>query len=290
MPSLMTKPSAAESVPEPDIRTSLRQLDRKNSWQWWNALLVITLLMGTIVVLSLPRDFQSYDPFFQLQLARAVRGLLGLVLIFNLYTLYQQHLLKQVRIDLAKQIEFAAGQKIRAEALYELAILDPLTGLFNRRYGDERLKNEMSRTDRHGSPLIVMVFDLDNFKEINDGFGHAAGDAALKEFAHHLKKAIRGSDFAVRIGGDEFLVVLTDCAADKVQLVMSRLTAFEVNLDGEKLSVSGSRGWAQYRPGETPDELINRADAALYAHKSDQKRVEQREAGQLCSAELAGDS
>src|ERR1700733_12540490 len=78
------------------IKTSLRRLDRKDSWYWWNAILVIMLLMGAIVVLSLPRLLQGNDdPSFQLQLGLAVRGLLGLVLIFNVYTLYQQHLLRQ---------------------------------------------------------------------------------------------------------------------------------------------------------------------------------------------------
>src|ERR1700751_2176543 len=118
----------------PDFKKSLRRLDRRVSWQWWNAVLVITLLMGTIIVLSLPTEFQRDDPSIQLQLTNAVHGLLGLVLIFNVYTLYQQHLLKQVRNDLAKQIEIATEQRIRAESLYELSILDPLTGLFNRRH------------------------------------------------------------------------------------------------------------------------------------------------------------
>ena len=251
----------------PDFKKSLRRLDRRVSWQWWNAVLVITLLMGTIVVLSLPRDFQGDDPSFQLQLTNAVRGLLGLVLIFNVYTLYQQHLLKQVRNELAKQIEIATEQRIRAEALYELSILDPLTGLFNRRHSDERLRSEMSRADRHGHALIVVAFDLDNLKQINDRFGHVVGDLALKEFARRLTKATRGSDFAARTGGDEFLVVLPECPPEKVKLVLFRLSPFELEVDGNRFYVSGSCGWAQYHTGETAEQLIARADDALYADK-----------------------
>jgi diguanylate cyclase (GGDEF)-like protein len=251
----------------PDFKKSLRRLDRRVSWQWWNAVLVITLLMGTIVVLSLPRDFQRDDPLFQLQLTNAVRGLLGLVLIFNVYALYQQHLLKQLRNDLAGQVEIATEQRIRAEALYELSILDPLTGLFNRRHSDERLRSEMSRADRHGHALIVLAFDLDNFKQINDRFGHVIGDSALMEFARRLTKATRGSDFAARTGGDEFLVVLPECPPEKVKLVLSRMAPFDVEVDGNKFYVSGSCGWAQYQKGETAEQLIARADTALYAHK-----------------------
>src|SRR5580658_2408778 len=84
------------------IKTKLLRLDRRDSWYWWNAVLVIMLLTGTIGVLSLPRLLQGNDdPAFQLQLTLAVRGLLGLVLIFNVYTLYQQYLLKQLRHHLA---------------------------------------------------------------------------------------------------------------------------------------------------------------------------------------------
>jgi diguanylate cyclase (GGDEF)-like protein len=269
MPSIKSQhPEMKNGTPTSDLRTSLRRLDSKASWQWWNAVLVITLLMGTIVVLTLPKEFQYDDPSFQLQLTQAVRGLLGLVLIFNLYTLYQQHLLKLVRKDLAKQIEIASEQKVRAEALYELAILDPLTGLFNRRHSDERLRSEMSRTDRYGDPLIVLVFDLDSFKQINDQFGHGIGDLVLKEFARRLTKAIRGSDFAVRTGGDEFLVVLPECPPEKVKLVLSRLAPFEIELDDKRLHVSSSCGWTQYQIGETSEQLIARADEALYAQKA----------------------
>jgi diguanylate cyclase len=268
IPSITSQHSEVESgTRAPDFKKSLRRLDRRVSWQWWNAVLVITLLMGTIVVLSLPRDFEGDDPLFQWQLTNAVRGLLGLVLIFNVYTLYQQHLLKQVRNELAKQVEIATEQRIRAEALYELSILDPLTGLFNRRHCDERLRSEMSRADRHGDALIVLALDLDNLKKINDRFGHVVGDSALKEFARRLTKATRGSDFAARTGGDEFLVVLPECPPEKVKLVLSRLAPFALEVDGNRFYVSGSCGWAQYHTGETAEQLIARADDALYAQK-----------------------
>lgn len=251
-----------------EIQHNLQLLDRKNWWYWWNAILVIMLLMGAIVVLSLPRLFPEDDPFYQLRLALAVRGLLGLVLIFNVYTLYQQHLLGQLRTNLAKQIEVATEQKQRAETLYELAILDPLTGLYNRRFGEERLRAEIARTQSCGDPLAVLLLDLDDFKKINDRFGHSVGDLVLKEFSRHVNKGIRASDIPVRLGGDEFLVVLPECPPDKVQLVLSRLGNFELELDNGKVAVSSSHGWAQYEPVDTPEQLIGRADEDLYAQKA----------------------
>ncbi len=270
--SIISSPSApVDGSQTLEIKKNLRRLDRKDSWYWWNAILVIMLLMGAIVVLSLPKLLQEDDPSFKIQVTYVVRGLLGFVLIFNVYTLYQQRLLRQLRNHLAGQIEIATEHKLRAETLYELAILDPLTGLYNRRFSDERMRAEILRAERNQSPLIVILFDLDNFKQINDCFGHSTGDLVLKEFARRLGKASRGSDFAVRTGGDEFLLVLSECPPENVRLVLSRLAPFEMDCSGKRVCVSSSRGWAQYQPGETSDELIARADQALYEQKESRR-------------------
>jgi len=231
------------------------------------------LLTGAIVAMSLPRIFGDNDFSSRQQLDLAVRGLLALVLIFNVYMLYQQHLLRKLRNHLSTQMEIATEQRVRAEALYELAILDPLTNLYNRRFSEERLRVEIARADRHGNPLIAMVLDRDNFKGINDRYGHAAGDLVLKEFARRLSKATRGLDVAVRLGGDEFLVILPECPPEKVPRVLSRLTSFEVDCDGQRIVVSSSRGWAQYHSGDTPEQLIRKADQALYKQKTSRTLV-----------------
>lgn len=255
-----------------EIKQNLRQLDRKYAWFWWNAVLVITLLMGAIVALSLPTYIDESNALFHAELSVAVRGLLGLVLIFNVYTLYQQYLLRQLRRNLADQIQVSTEQKMRAETLYDMAILDPLTGLYNRRYSEERLKTELMRAERSGVPVNVLMFDLDHFKGINDRFGHHAGDKVLKEFAYRLKKATRASDFAVRTGGDEFLLFLSECPPEKIGLVLSRLTPLEFDFGGQKVCVTSSQGRAQCRPGETAEALLKRVDAALYTDKQIRRR------------------
>jgi diguanylate cyclase (GGDEF)-like protein len=252
----------------PEIRRILRRLDRQDRWHWWNTILVVMLLMGAIVAISLPTILNDNNFSSRQELGVAVRGLLGLVLIFNLYMLYQQYLLRRLRSYLSSQMEVATEQRVRAEALYELAILDPLTGLYNRRYCEERLRAEIARADRHSDPLIVIALDLDDFKAINDRYGHSAGDIVLREFAWRLSKATRGSDIAVRLGGDEFLVILPECSPEEVQIVLSRLTSFETDYQGKKIAVSSSLGWAQYRSSETPEQLMNRADRALYEEKA----------------------
>jgi len=267
--TLMTsQPPEVTSHSPLEIRDSLRVLDRKDWWHWWNTVLVIMLLMGGIVALSLPKILGDNDFSSQLQLDVAVRGLLGLVLVFNVYMLYQQHLLRQLRNHLSSQIEVATAQRVRAETFYELAILDPLTGLYNRRFSEEHLRTEIASAERRGDPLIVLLLDLDNFKGINDRFGHPAGDLALKEFARRLNKAIRGSDIAVRLGGDEFLVILPDCPPEMMDVVLSRLKNFEIEMGLDRIPVSSSRGWAQYEAADSAEELMRRADEALYAHKA----------------------
>src|SRR5579864_2220580 len=154
--------------PEPEvtdpneIRQSLRRLDRSTSWFWWNTIVVLGLLFAAVVVLSVPRLLgQQWD------LTSVVRGLLLIMLVLNGYTLYHQRHFKQFRQRLAEQMQIAIEQRMRADKFYGLAILDPLTGLYNRRYGEERMKNEITRVERNSYDLAVLVMDLDNFKQIN---------------------------------------------------------------------------------------------------------------------------
>src|SRR5450755_3297682 len=158
-------------------------------------------------------------------------------------------------------------QRIRADKLYGLSILDPPTGLHNRRFGEERLKEEIIRAERNSDPLAVIILDLDHFKEINDQFGHPAGDIALKAFSRRLRKAIRACDVPVRIGGDEFLIILPECPREKVDVILSRIGSPEVELNRSKVSVGYSVGRAQYQVNDTTKTLLERADKVLYTEK-----------------------
>jgi diguanylate cyclase (GGDEF)-like protein len=157
--------------------------------------------------------------------------------------------------------------EVLAQEVYKMALLDPLTGLFNRRYIEQRLEDEIKRSQRHGRALSVILFDLDEFKQVNDTYGHGAGDALLKAFADRLSRATRGSDASARYGGDEFLVVLPECKPENVQHVLKRLEGIRVEVEGRNLSVALSAGWAELISGESAKELLARADTALYANK-----------------------
>jgi diguanylate cyclase len=168
---------------------------------------------------------------------------------------------------LSKQVEALGKVEVRTEEVYKLAALDPLTGLYNRRSGEQRLAQEMSRSTRNGHPLTVLALDLDDLKQVNDNFGHPAGDDLIKSFAERLSRAIRGSDLAVRLGGDEFLVLLPECKPEAVRHVLSRLSGLKVECRGQLVEISFSAGWTNFTPGESAEELMRRADDALYADK-----------------------
>jgi diguanylate cyclase (GGDEF)-like protein len=254
-----------------DIQDNLRRLERRDWWLWWAAVVVMLVLTLAVVSLSLPSLLRDSDRYFQLNLDLAVRGLVALVLLFNVYTIYQQVLIKRLRQEMSTHVGMMTRLKVRAEEFHKLATLDPLTGLHNRRLAEQRLAGEVSRSQRHGHPLTVMMFDLDGFKQINDRYGHAAGDLLLRTFADRLNKAIRVSDVAVRMGGDEFMVLLPECRPEQIQSVLDRLSSVVVDFQGKEIPITYSAGWTGYQTGETAEQMLERADQALYANKRAKK-------------------
>lgn len=254
------------------LEQKLKQLERRDWWLWSITIVVTLLLTAAVVSLSIPSLVRDQDAFYQFNLSQAVRGLVGMVLLFNLYVIYQQVVIKRLRQQLSEQIEHMARLEVRAEKFEKLAVLDPLTGFYNRRSAETRLAAEVARAHRHATSLTVLLIDLNDFKQINDQHGHAAGDEVLRVFAARLQKAVRLSDVAVRMGGDEFMVILPECPPEKVGLLLHRLQPLEVHYQGKRLVVNFAAGWAGWLPGELPLELIERADQALYADKRQWKK------------------
>jgi diguanylate cyclase (GGDEF)-like protein len=162
----------------------------------------------------------------------------------------------------------------RAQRLRRLSTGDRLTGLFNRAYAEEYLTNEVLRTARSDSALVIGMLDVDHFKLFNDTHGHAAGDAALKHVASALRSMLRRSDVIARYGGEEFLIVLpgtgTTRGFEKLEEIRVHIALHEITLPRggrEKLTVSiGAAAWDQ--DGKTVDELLDVADARLYTAKN----------------------
>ncbi len=177
------------------------------------------------------------------------------------------------------------------EKLGLLTVTDELTGLANRRYFQERIAMELSRANRYGSPLSLLVIDIDRFKSINDTLGHAAGDKVLKELAHRIAKQVRLSDLVVRYGGDELVVLLADteleAAGIVAELIRDVVREKPVNAGDRPVTISISVGVATFpSPSvKSGEELFNEADKALYlAKERGRDRVVMAD-GKACSTE-----
>jgi diguanylate cyclase (GGDEF)-like protein len=149
------------------------------------------------------------------------------------------------------------------------AITDKLTGLFNRSIIDTLIQVEIERAKRNNKPISVLLFDIDHFKKINDTYGHDKGDYALKTIAEIARRTLRKSDYIIRWGGEEFLVILPETDLDGAKKVAEKIRS---NVENYNLKVIGkvtvSIGVTMLKMGEPLDNAIKRADEALYAAKN----------------------
>jgi diguanylate cyclase (GGDEF)-like protein len=161
------------------------------------------------------------------------------------------------------------------EEIRALSTNDGLTGLYNHLSIVSRLEQEVQRSDRYGSPLSVLMLDIDDFKEVNDTRGHLAGDAVLMQLATLLQSRIRGIDSVGRYGGEEFLVILPETDGISAALLSDRLREAVgehlFSYDGKSIRVSLSGGVAIHRDSQSPSELIGIADENLYRAKKEGK-------------------
>lgn len=173
---------------------------------------------------------------------------------------------------IAEQVALTLSNVRLRHVLREQSIRDALTGLHNRRYMEDTLSRELARAQRHGTPLSLIVADLDHFKQINDTHGHPAGDAVLAAAGQEMQRHLRASDVACRYGGEEFVLILPDCdkpaALAKARRLRDALRALHVVEDGQRIPVTASFGVAAW-PQDADDlrPLMDAADRAVYRAK-----------------------
>jgi diguanylate cyclase (GGDEF)-like protein len=186
------------------------------------------------------------------------------------------HLADRERLTrtLAEQLELALANFRLRETLREQSARDQLTGLFNRRYMEESLDRELRRASREDYTLGLLMMDLDHFKDLNDGFGHAAGDLMLRRVGEFLGSSVRGDDVACRFGGEEFVVILpraslenTRRRAEAIRQGMKRLQLEPSGALGASVSISIGVACAPEH-GEMREQLVHAADVALYRAKA----------------------
>jgi diguanylate cyclase (GGDEF)-like protein len=176
--------------------------------------------------------------------------------------------------EATKRAELLAAELKEANArLRDKAFKDAVTGLYNHRYFQETLETELESCCRFGHPLALLMFDVDNFKAINDRYGHRAGDEVLRTIGQYLQRTCRGSDTAARYGGDEFVILLRhtplDGAKSRAEAICTEIGGTPMRVEGRAISATISVGIAFFHQREMiqKNQFISLADKAMYESK-----------------------
>ncbi len=171
-------------------------------------------------------------------------------------------------IDITQRKQLEVNLKQANERLDHLAHHDELTALFNRRAGLQRLDEEIKRCERYGTLFSIAIYDMDNFKAINDTYGHSTGDTVLQQTTALVSQILRDTDLHIRLGGEEFLIIMPGVNAEEAQLAMERVrqTVAQHPFTEHHLTVTLSSGIASYVEA-SGTRLLDRADKAMYQAK-----------------------
>ena len=215
-------------------------------------------------------NFEKLTKIHEKTVQRCENQLIDIPSIKAKFDEIQEHMSKEVQ----RANQIIADLSAQVKELENSSNLDPLTKIFNRRALDTYLQNICSKKHLH-SELHLLLLDIDDFKLINDEYGHIAGDKILIFVANTLRKALRDGDKVFRYGGEEFLIVLNRIDTNKCKEIANRiLTMISSNqliYKGESLNVTISIGSTIFTPEDTPNDLIERADRAPYASKANGK-------------------
>jgi diguanylate cyclase (GGDEF)-like protein len=228
---------------------------------------VMVVLAAGMALRIFPRlvwDIQNWETE-RLYLPQLLFGMVGLVGLLSWYVLQQRHRLRETQQQLIREL-------VRRETAERLAVIDPLTEIYNRRYIMRAISSEAARVDRQNSRFSFLMIDVNGFKAANDSLGHLPGDRILRELAQLLQKTLRTSDVISRYGGDEFLILLIDADEQMATRAVERLQEAVVKwnqtapIEGYTMSISC--GFATYKQGDDPAAVLAAADQAMYQIKS----------------------
>ena len=234
-------------------------LSRNIKLMMWTNTLCLTLVIPSFLIF-----FNNQD----LRMA-GMTASMGLLLGAGSHLFFNNFRLRKARLELISSFE-----KVRNDLFF-----DDLTGLYNRRAGMERLREEFARACRNGKEFSVAMVDVDHFKKVNDTYGHLAGDHVLKEIGKILRTELRQCDVIVRYGGEEFMVIMPETdqkqAIQALERLCSKLSSMEISYGDLKIKITISIGVASAFPVmKDPMGVIHRADEALYrAKRSGRNRV-----------------
>jgi diguanylate cyclase (GGDEF)-like protein len=247
------------------VESGLRQIARREWWLWLSAVFVTILSAAAFLLTSIHSLFLQSEHFYEIRSDQARWGVFCLLLLFNGRLVYRQWALRRQRMELTGHGAGAPGQ---AEEINDPTSVDPVTGLYTRAFIEQQLGKEIARARRQNTALSLATIHLDDFAEVTKTYGAAARDQAVKDLARRMKRACRGSDFAVRLGTEDFLLVLPECNLGEAKVVLNRVGPLETTCSGRKLTLGYTTGWVDYQQGDLPSDLLRRATDLLNLYDS----------------------
>lgn len=245
------------------VESGLHQIGRREWWLWLSAFFVTALSLTAFLLTAFPSFFLHQKHFYEIRADQARWGTMCLLLLFNGRLVYRQWSFRRMRRQLTGQ---SAGLEAQPGQTSDPTGMDPVTGLYTRAFIEQQLGKEIARAKRQHGALSLATIHLDEFDQLDKRYGQSAMDLALKELARRLKKACRGSDFAVRLTNDDFLLVLPECGLNEVKVVLNRVGPLEMNCAGRQLTLAYTSGWVDYQPGDLPADLLKRAAQLLHLY------------------------
>lgn len=250
--------------PKARLQAELTKLESQRHDLWVLIIFVgAVLLLGALSLLT-PGSFWQHNELELRMPPQFLFLIMMLVVVLTLYLVRRESEMRRLRL-------INLQQTLAAQSEQTSSMIDSLTNVFNRSFLRELLEGEIARAERNKRPLGLIMCDLDNFKQVNDRYGHLMGDYVLAQMAGILKSCVRGSDFVVRYGGDEFLVVLSETDEPGAQIVKGRIVQKVAEWDRANrvgdTPVSVSLGLVLHTPGQTAEQLVAEADARMYASK-----------------------
>ena len=250
-----------------ELQREIQALEGRDYQLWSITLMLILVIAAGFIALVWPNLMWNLGALEAKggYLPQLFFGFAALIVLFNVYILEQRRNLRRTRRELLRQL-------IHTETLEELAMVDPLTETYNRRSMDNFLTKEVSRADRLGTDVALLMIDLDQLRDVNAKFGHLVGDHLLSETAAALKATFRKSDTIIRYGGDEFLVVMPEASREQAELAVERLLERVKSWNDAHAdagySMAMSCGLAAYRKGMNMRDALAAADKNMYENKA----------------------
>ncbi len=245
-----------------NARQKFQELEGRDLRLWSISVLVIVVVAAGLVATVFPNVERGLDRRYVPQL---LFGLIALIVLFNLYTFEQRQRVREAREELLRQL-------LRAEAAESVSLVDPVAGIFSRRYLEPILNKEAGRADRLRSALTLLMVDIGGFKSVNQRYGQLIGDRVLNAVGQILLETFRRADTIIRYGGDEFLVLMPETDEQQAERALERLLV-KVERWNRESSLAGYRlglgcGLATYTKGANLSKLLDAAEQRLHLHKA----------------------